>query len=667
MGARKKVVVLGGGVAGMSAAHELVERGFEVEVFERKPIAGGKARSIAVPASRPGSSRTRAAAARNGAGAGARRAPPLPGEHGFRFFPGFYKHVVDTMARIPYRRRRRSPTTWSTRPSSSIAPFDRPSYVLPAEFPRTAGRPAASIVFAIVGRALRTGRACRSTTASSSRPRCGNSSRRAKSGGSSSTSGSTGGTSSRPTSRSAAYQKYFGNGITRSLVAAKARRASTKTIGDIFVQIVFEILLPGVAADRVLNGPTNDVWIDPWLDLPAGAAASTTTSNAEVRAIQCERGAGSQRHGRRRRRHARGDRRLFHRGAPGRAHGGARLAGLLGADPSLANLHALSDYVEWMNGIQFYLTEDVPIAHGHAIYVDSPWALTSVSQPQFWTELRPHEVRRRHRRGAFSRSTSPTGTCKGLNGKEARDCAREEIAHETWEQLKRSLNVGGEVLRDEPAALLVPRPRHRRLDADADPSTPRGDTNAEPLLVNYVDTWRLRPEAIDPHPELLPGFGLRAHLHRPGHDGGGQRGRAAGGQRRHPGGPRRRRALRIWNLHEPELFEPLRAYDRSATGGDFRGTARPSRSRDRRAEPIGLRSSPGRRRRGGPAGERNGPARPVGTPEPAALQRPRHRPGGSPSRCAARPPRSDVDDAAAEARASSDDGAPPAADRGAAP
>lgn len=27
---------------------------------------------------------------------------PLPGEHGFRFFPGFYKHVTDTMRRIPY-------------------------------------------------------------------------------------------------------------------------------------------------------------------------------------------------------------------------------------------------------------------------------------------------------------------------------------------------------------------------------------------------------------------------------------------------------------------------------------------------------------------------------------------------------------------------------------
>ena len=66
--------------------------------------------------------------------------------------------------------------------------------------------------------------------------------------------------------RSAAYQKFLAAGITRSLVAAKARKASTRTIGDIFVQLVLSIISPtAVASDRVLDGPTNLVWIDPWL------------------------------------------------------------------------------------------------------------------------------------------------------------------------------------------------------------------------------------------------------------------------------------------------------------------------------------------------------------------------------------------------------------------
>src|SRR5215468_3110233 len=78
----KNVVVLGGGVGGLSAAHELSERGFRVRVFERKPLFGGKARSMEVPDT----------------GTDGRK--NLPGEHGFRFFPNFYKHVTDTMRRI---------------------------------------------------------------------------------------------------------------------------------------------------------------------------------------------------------------------------------------------------------------------------------------------------------------------------------------------------------------------------------------------------------------------------------------------------------------------------------------------------------------------------------------------------------------------------------------
>lgn len=79
----RRVAVLGGGMSGLTAAHELAERGFEVTVYERKSL-GGKSRSIPVP----------------GTGQGGRRA--LPGEHGFRFFPGFYHHVPDTMRRIPF-------------------------------------------------------------------------------------------------------------------------------------------------------------------------------------------------------------------------------------------------------------------------------------------------------------------------------------------------------------------------------------------------------------------------------------------------------------------------------------------------------------------------------------------------------------------------------------
>src|SRR3954452_9017717 len=77
------VAVLGGGVAGLSAAHELAERGFDVTIYEQRDAPGGKARSIPY------------------VGTGKDGRADLPGEHGFRFFPGFYRHLPDTMSRIP--------------------------------------------------------------------------------------------------------------------------------------------------------------------------------------------------------------------------------------------------------------------------------------------------------------------------------------------------------------------------------------------------------------------------------------------------------------------------------------------------------------------------------------------------------------------------------------
>jgi len=37
--------------------------------------------------------------------------------------------------------------------------------------------------------------------------------------------------------------------------------------------------------------------------------------------------------------------------------------------------------------IQFYLSKDEPLVNGHVIYLDSPWALTSISQRQFWNKV----------------------------------------------------------------------------------------------------------------------------------------------------------------------------------------------------------------------------------------------------------------------------------------
>ena len=51
-------------------------------------------------------------------------------------------------------------------------------------------------------------------------------------------------------------------------------------------------------------------------------------------------------------------------------------------DPTLAGLGSLQ--TRWMNGAMYYLDTDVPLDHGHTIFIDSAWSLTAISQKQFW-------------------------------------------------------------------------------------------------------------------------------------------------------------------------------------------------------------------------------------------------------------------------------------------
>ena len=549
-----KVIVLGGGVAGMSAAHELVSRGFQVEVYERRSIAGGKARSLPVD----GGALDRGPPVLDGAGppAGARPnwKPWLPGEHGFRFFPRFYQHVVDTMSGIPYGTGSVADNLVDTT-RVQVARFDQPSFFLPARFPQGLGdlQTIAHTILGLLSGSV--GLTLEETARFATKlwqifTSCDE--RRS--------------TEYEKVSwwkfveaddGSEMYQRFFGHGITRSLVAAKARRASTKTIGNIFSQIVFDILRPGPSADRVLNGPTNDVWIDPWLEHLTKSGVKYQFE-AEVKRINCSGGAvrsatisiaGQEVQ-------VEGD--YFIGAVPVERMADLISADLLDADPSLANLAVLKGAVEWMNGIQFFLTEDVPIAHGHTIYLDSPWAITSVSQPQFWTDRDLADYGDGKVKGIVSVDIS-NWNVPGLNGKKARDCSRQEVATEVWAQMKRSLNIGDEVLADEQLHSWFLDPD---VEASDDPSRPGLEVNTEPLLVNYVDTWRLRPEAVTRIPNFfLAGDYVRTTTDLATMEAANEAARRAVNGVLNASGSAKE-PCQLWRLHEPEVLAPWRAYDR---------------------------------------------------------------------------------------------------------
>jgi len=527
-----KVIILGGGIAGLSAAHELIERHFDVEVYELLPILGGKARSFPVP----------------GSGQGGRK--DLPGEHGFRFFPRFYRHVTDTMSRIPYGPSGTVADNLVDTTRCQLNRYGRHAVDFPARFPRTIND--VRVVLDDLGRFLggdlglshddlaffgskvwQIVTSCRERRNSDYEKIGWWDFIEAE-------------------HRSPAYQKLLGHGITRSLVAAKARTASTKTIGDIFVQLVFDIVTPGPSTDRVLNGPTNDVWIDPWRRYlesrgvtchPNSKVTEVSFDGQRVRSASITRASETIR--------VAGDYFIF--AMPVEDVIDVITPQMVKADPALASLFTLDDITEWMNGIQIYLNEDVPIAHGHSIYVDSPWALTSISQAQFWKNIGLSGYGDGTVRGIISVDISEWSE-PGLNGKAAKDCSPEEIKAEVWEQLKRSLNYGDVVfLRDEQVHSFSLDPSLQRREGTT--------ANEEPLLVNLVDTWKLRPEAVTKIPNLfLASDYVRTFTDLATMEAANEAARRAVNGILGAAGSTANECA-VWQLHEPEIFAPWRALD----------------------------------------------------------------------------------------------------------
>jgi len=532
----------------MSAAHELVERGFEVVVLERGDLPGGKARSIPVVDDGEDTSGHQLAS-----GAVGPIEHRLPGEHGFRFFPGFYKHVVDTMRRIPSFDGRKAADHLTPTTQVGFTQYGKPAFVTPAVFPLTPADAGAVLRDILLMFEPTTGltpddlaffgaRVWQILTSCKER-RLGEYER---------TSwwdfvGAEG--------RSAAYQKFLAVGITRSLVAAKARKASTRTIGDVFVQLMLTMINPTAGStDRVLDGPTNLVWIDPWL-AHLESSGARYVKGAQIEEILCRNGriTGVVVNQQGKRAVATGD--YYIAALPIEKIAPLVNAQMLASDPALANLRALAANVEWMNGIQFYLHRNLPTTHGHVIHIDTEWALTSISQLQFWHDVPAKFFRDSEVHSVLSVDVSDW-TAPGSNGRAAMECSREDVVRETWSQLKRSMNQGSELLREEDLHSWFLDP-----DIDADPAHPGRLANGEPLLVNLVDTWALRPEAVTRIPNLfLASDYVRTYTDLATMEGANEAARRAvnglldaanfaGGR------------CELWPLHEPEVLEPWRLYD----------------------------------------------------------------------------------------------------------
>ena len=492
---KKKVIVFGGGVAGLSTAFELTEgeraSHFDVVVVERDTVFGGKARSDIVSGDPPNTH-------------------GYPGEHGFRFFPTFYRHVIDTMSRIPsaYPAPGRATVADHLRPTPSrmVARYKKTPITVPSSPPIE--NPVLIVKFFLDLLGADTGltipelfdfglKLIQIATSCKSR-RLEHYETQSwwdfvEAGG-----------------HSAAYQRYLANGLTRTLVAAKPDEVNAMTGGDVLVRILLDSANFGYAAstDRTLDGPTEMVWINPWLQalrqrqvaftqgelisltlangggeisgatvkLPDG---STTTMTADyyVMAVPVEEAAA-----------------VLDNSA-GVPEAGERLTGVTGP---------LRGDVRSMTGVQFYLNAPLtgcPPDLGHALYVDSEWALTSIEQSNFWRV--PFDDIHRWGDGSirtvWSVDVSDWHTPYPSNsGTDADHCKRQQLHDYAIAQLAASLNGDG-IQRFDPASVVA-----WNLDSSVTPAgevpAPGGGTNptainTKKLLVNKPGRWQYRPDA----------------------------------------------------------------------------------------------------------------------------------------------------------------------------
>ena len=535
----KRVAVLGGGMAGLAAAHELVERGFSVDVYERKAL-GGKARSIGV-----------AKTARGGR-------KPLPGEHGFRFFPGFYHHVPDTMRRIPFGR-------------NPNGVWDNLVDAMETKSPRTGGR-ADGTVFGIapdpneartpdgMRRLLMDGLSGHGVPphelaffverimvfiTSCDERRYGQ------------WENVSWWDFIQAEGKSDEYQRVIARGLTRAVVAAKERKASTRTIGNMGEAFVYCFMGRGSdgAPDRVLNLPTNEAWVDPWVALLRGRGVRFHVGHT-VEALDVRRGridAARARDRKGRRRFIDAD--WFVSAMPAERARKLWSPKVLAVDPELKEMDDL--FVDWMNGIQYYLSKPLHIVRGHLTFIDAPWALTALTQGQFWPS---RQFTRDYGDGkvvdCLSVDISDWDTPGIVYGKTAKRCTKEQVAKEVLEQIKAHLNDNGSnVLTDD----MI---HSWHLDpAIAWSKSRRRNSNDEPLLVNTVGTWEKRPKAHTRVPNLfLSGDYVQTDVDLATMEGANESGRAAANALLAASGSKAAPA-KMYRLYDPPEFEAAKRAD----------------------------------------------------------------------------------------------------------
>jgi uncharacterized protein with NAD-binding domain and iron-sulfur cluster len=318
------------------------------------------------------------------------------------------------------------------------------------------------------------------------------------------------------------YNEYLVQTMTRSLVAAKADKANAKVVGDIAVQILSGLLQPGPSADWILNRPTSEIWIEPWRAFLQQQGVSFTfnrktvafnydgrklTSVTLVPVDEQGRVCGEPEQ-------VGGPDDYYIAALPvevmARLLSGKANQPLRNADSQLANILDLGKRTAWMNGLQLYFRESLNLGEGHVVYLDSPWALTAVSQPQFWKDhLKLNTLGDGSVHDIVSLIISDWEKPGSWIQKPAKACSPDEIFEEVLMQMAHhmlDLPITDERVAEKVGALRARFAHPPFLDPELKRQHPAKGAhyrNDSPLFINEPNTWRLQPDAKTRVPNLF--------------------------------------------------------------------------------------------------------------------------------------------------------------------
>lgn len=468
----------------------------------------------------------------------------VPAEHGFRYFPAFYRHVFDTMKRIRLLDDHRTTTARPfqtvldnlvpTRttilavnvPPNEEAPMGDPRFKISRDPPRS-WREVQDLVAGLLGRLKYTSKDLAHLSLKITKYM-------------------TSGPTRRRAYEAMTWWDFVEGGALSERCAAHldrspeilagmvAKESDARTQGNCMVQLLLNQLTGSRFSDATLNASTTSAWFTPWRDylqevlgvkfrcgildgfkleqnrilpviqykdlfgptegakldaddlfvIAAPIQAMIDSSDEDglcKKFLACLRTAGDQLDESRR---SPGDFEQLE----------AWIQRVQEWEWNSSEIEQLSSPLRHVSGIQFYFETDVHPTKGHTIYLDSAWGLSSISPIEFWT--RPL-LRSDGYRGMVSVDIG-NWYSNDSRGKTAWGSSREEIARSVWGQMTKTIPN-----RERIYGHSVPAPAFYHLDdniqfdehENSERTTPC--RNRAPYLIARPEDWPFRPGDLD--------------------------------------------------------------------------------------------------------------------------------------------------------------------------